>query len=810
MYGILSIVLILSFVLAACAQPTATPVPPTKAPPPTTAPAAAAPTAAPAATKAPAPTAVPAAAGLKGAVTLWHAYGTGSTEEKALTQVLDGLKKENPDLKLNVLQIPFDQVFNKWETEVAAGGGPDMFTVPNDNVGNQVRAKLLAPLDDYLKGNTAGFVPSSFEGATLDGKVYGVPGIIKAVALYYNKSTVPAPPKNTDELLAMVKAGKKIAINQNNYHNFGWLTGAFGGKLMDAGGACIADQGGFADALKFMADLKAAGASFQTDGGKADTLFRQGQVDMIINGPWVLGDYKKDLGDKLGVAPMPAGPKGAATPLAGVDYWHVNPNIKPDQQKLAVQVGLYIFGKKGAQIYTDVAGSPMVRTDVAAADPLVKAFAEAAAAGFPRPQSKEFGNWWGPFGDAVTKVMEGKSAPADAVKEACAAMNKASGKTAAAPAAPAAAAPAPTGLKGAVTLWHAYGTGSTEEKALTQVLAEMKKDSPDLKVNVLQIPFDQVFNKWETEVAAGGGPDMFTVPNDNVGNQVRAKLLAPLDDYLKDQKGGFVPSSFNGATLDGKVYGVPGIIKAVALYYNKSTVPAPPKTTDDLLALVKAGKKIAINQNNYHNFGWLTGAFGGKLMDDGGKCIADQGGFADALKFMADLKAAGASFQTDGGKADTLFRQGQVDMIINGPWVLGDYKKDLGDKLGVAPMPAGPKGAATPLAGVDYWHVNPNIKPDQQKLAVQVGLYIFGKKGAQIYTDVAGSPMVRTDVAAADPLVKAFAEAAAAGFPRPQSKEFGNWWGPFGDAVTKVMEGKSAPADAVKEACAAMNKASGK
>ena len=129
-------------------------------------------------------------------------------------------------------------------------------------------------------------------------------------------------------------------------------------------------------------------------------------------------------------------------------------------------------------------------------------------------------------------------------------------------------------------------------------------------------------------------------------------------------------------------------------------------------------------------------------MDDTGKCVADQGGFADALQFMADLKAAGATFETDGGKADTLFRQGQADMIINGPWTLGDYKKDLGDKLGVAPMPAGPKGAATPLAGVDCWYVNPNSKPEQQKLAAMVALYLFGAKGAQIYADVAGSPMV--------------------------------------------------------------------
>lgn len=365
---------------------------------------------------------------------------------------------------------------------------------------------------------------------------------------------------------------------------------------------------------------------------------------------------------------------------------------------------------------------------------------------------------------------------------------------------------APQAVK--LQLWHAYHTGENEEKAINQILDQYRKDHPEVTIDVLAVPFDQIFNKWETEVAAGGGPDMFTAPNDNLGNEVRGGLVAPLDDLLAGKLTGYTQTGINGVTVDGKIYAVPGIAKAVGLYYNKTNVPTPPATTDELMTMVKAGKKIAIMQYAYHNFGFFTGAFGGKLMDDTGKCIADQGGFAEAMQYLADLKAAGANFETDEGKANSMFQQGQVDMIISGPWMLGTFKDALGDKLGVAPMPAGPKGPATPLTGIDGWYINPNSK--NKEAAVALALYIFGPEGMKIYADVAGDPPARTDVQPSDPLVKAFADIADAGFPRPQSVEFGNWWGPFGDAFTKVMEGQATPADAVAQACKDMNTASGK
>ena len=374
-----------------------------------------------------------------GKIKLWYAYDAGGAEEDALIQAVALLKKDQPKLVVTLERVPFGRpdeqgkIFQRWKTAVGAAGAPDMFTVPNDNTGAQAREGVIAPLDNYLKVDAANFFPrASFEGAKVDGKIYGVPGIAKAVALYYNKSTIPNPPATTAELLQMVKSGKTIAVNQNAYHSFGFLTGAFGGTLLNANGVCVADQGGFAPALQFLKDLKAApGATFDTtdDNAVSNQLFAQGAVDMTIQGPWKLGEFRQALGDaNLGVAKMPAGSVGAATPLAGVDYWYVNPNISAQQKKLAVAVAMYLFGPKGAQIYSDTARSPMVTLGVEPASERVQAFADAAAAGFPRPQSKEFGNYWGPFGTAINKVLNDGVNPATAVQEATQAMNAANGK----------------------------------------------------------------------------------------------------------------------------------------------------------------------------------------------------------------------------------------------------------------------------------------------------------------------------------------------------------------------------------------------
>ncbi|MDN5273061.1 extracellular solute-binding protein [Chloroflexus sp. MS-CIW-1] len=407
-FSLIALLALFATLLSACGQ--ATP--------------AAQPTAAPAA-----PTAAPAqpttdGMAITGTITLWHAYGTGSAEEKAINILIDRARAAYPNATINVLQIPFDQIFNKFNNEVSSGGGPDMFVAPNDSLGSQIRAGVLADLSEY-QSRLTDVAPTGVAGMSLNGKLYGIPESFKAVALYYNKSKVANPPTTTDELLALVKGGNTLVLNQNAYHNFGWLQ-AFGGQLMDASGKCIADQAGGAEWFAYLKALKEVPTvTFSTDGGQADSLFKDGKADMIINGPWVLGDYRAVLGDNLGVAPMPGAVKPAG-PLTGVDGFYVS--INSQNVAGAVALAMFLTSPESMKVYVDEAGHVPVSTKVEISDPLVQAFAQASATGVPRPQIPELDNYWGPFGDAMTKVLDGGADPAAAVTEACALMNTANGK----------------------------------------------------------------------------------------------------------------------------------------------------------------------------------------------------------------------------------------------------------------------------------------------------------------------------------------------------------------------------------------------
>jgi len=357
-----------------------------------------------------------------------------------------------------------------------------------------------------------------------------------------------------------------------------------------------------------------------------------------------------------------------------------------------------------------------------------------------------------------------------------------------------------------VTFWHAYGTGSAEELALAKVLANAAVDMPQYKINVLQIPFADIYNKYRTDVAAGGGPDMFVAPNDSLGDDARAGLIADITELTKGKFDGVNQLGVDGMSLDGKVYGIPESLKAVTMWYNTSLLPVAPKTTDELMAAMEAGTPISINYGCYHMFGFYS-AFGGNIFDPSWKVIADQGtGVTDTFTFLNKAyqlqKTNGWAMNDSDGLAP--FNEGKLAAIFNGNWAMADYKKALGDKLAVAPLPAGAGGPAKPMLGVDGYYINPNSA--NQAAAIDVALYLSNAKSQAIMMTEAGHVPVRTDVELTDPLIKGLVDAFNVGATiRPQVPELGKYWSNF-CGPDAIYEKGVEPAQFVKDAVAGANK----
>jgi arabinogalactan oligomer/maltooligosaccharide transport system substrate-binding protein len=369
------------------------------------------------------------------------------------------------------------------------------------------------------------------------------------------------------------------------------------------------------------------------------------------------------------------------------------------------------------------------------------------------------------------------------------------------------ATPAPAGLKGELTVWHSYGSGAgTEAQALKEVTDKIKAANPDLTLTIQDVKFDDLFKKFELEAASGGGPDLFIAPNDSLGKEARASLFLDVTSMLEGKLTNDSQVSVDGSKVDGKLYMVPESLKAVAMYYDKSKIATAPATTDELLAGVKNGTiKAGFDaHSSYHSFGWWA-AFGGQLMDDSSKCVADTTGVADAYNYFQELQQAGAKWYDKYDDLASDFKSGKIDLIVDGPWASGGYKDALKDDLAVAPMPAGPKGPSKPLTGVDGWYINTNAK--DPNLAVAFALEMVKTDNEQIFVDKAGHIPADTTITISDPITQKFAEAVKTGFPRPQVPQLDNFWANFDNALKEVIQKGTDPQVAATTACAAMNKA---
>lgn len=367
-----------------------------------------------------------------------------------------------------------------------------------------------------------------------------------------------------------------------------------------------------------------------------------------------------------------------------------------------------------------------------------------------------------------------------------------------------------------LVIWHALQ--DAEGDGLLEIVDAFQAANPDVTIEPVFNPSNNLTNNFETAAGAGEGPDVILWANDAAGNWARSGLLLPITDLIDDELRAQVTDSGWGTfTFQGEVYGVPINAKTLAFFYNKSLVPEAPETWADVIAISEDLAEdgitgIAFQNGFFHTAGFLY-ALGGSLMDEEGNATFGPDGegrqaMEDYLAFhqmMYNLSLdEDSGVIIDGTSPNPAFQTGEVAMVYDGIWNLAQYQSDLGDDLGVALMPALDNGNVPAMfAQTTGFMVNSNVADDQAKLDafVKFAKFVTSPEGQMIGMEVAGWMPVNPNVEITDNEgLATFAEQFALGTPFPNQPELSQFWGPMGDAITAVSAGGQTPAEAAQAA----------
>lgn len=334
---------------------------------------------------------------------------------------------------------------------------------------------------------------------------------------------------------------------------------------------------------------------------------------------------------------------------------------------------------------------------------------------------------------------------------------------------------------------------------------------------VVEHPVDAP-SKFQQASGAGKGPDIFCWAHDRSGEWAKSGLIVPIRPTAKT-RAEIEDGAWKAFSYQGKLWGYPLAIETISLIYNKTLVPTPPKSFDEIpgidATLRPQGKRTILWDFNKSFFSWpLLAGGGGYVFGVDGKGDADPAKVgvntpgavrgAEVLELLIKNKhmPAGARYAEMEGS----FGRGELGMMISGPWAWDNAKKSRID-FGVAAIPSINGAPAKPFVGVLGCMITaPSKVPDIAREFIENHLLKLESLKI-INADVAlGVPANKAFYAelSADPNIRATMESARQGEPIPNIPEMGRFWGAMDSALEAITNGLQSPKDALNGAAARM------
>lgn len=363
---------------------------------------------------------------------------------------------------------------------------------------------------------------------------------------------------------------------------------------------------------------------------------------------------------------------------------------------------------------------------------------------------------------------------------------------------------------GKLTVWC-----SEKQVEILQELGNDFESMYGIPVEVQEMAFDQIKTKFLQAAPVGEGPDIIVTAHDQIGELVVSGLLLPMDFLTLSDRKEFTDTAINAFEYNGKLYGLPYGVEAIALFYNKDYLEEAPETFEELADIAAEYtddefRGFVYDAPNFYFTAPLLFANGGYVFKqtEGGLDPTDIGlnneGAVKGAEFLKGLYDMGVMKPGDNSQiADGLFKDGMAMAIINGPWAIEGYKQ-AGIDYGIAPIPSIDGNECRPFTGVQGFLIN-SQSPNSLFAIDFLANFINTTDVMYRLFQADPRPPARLDVAEmakdnAD--VYAFFESALTGIPMPNIPAMAAVWGAMGDALNQIVNDELEPKDALDQAVA--------
>lgn len=368
-------------------------------------------------------------------------------------------------------------------------------------------------------------------------------------------------------------------------------------------------------------------------------------------------------------------------------------------------------------------------------------------------------------------------------------------------------------LTGTVTFWD---TSNDTEGAVFQAVAEdFQEMHPGVTVEYVNIGWDGAQDKFKNAAGANEAPDVMRTEVAWVSDFASLGYLAPLDGTAAvDNEGDYLEQAWASTQYDGQTYAVPQVIDTLALFYNKALLDEAgvevPETLEDIknsadaLSDLKAPFYLR-GDDPYWFLPYIYGE-GGDLVDAESQTVTidDEAGAA-AFQAVQDLLDSGAAITdtTDGwtNMMDS-FGNGDVAMMINGPWAINDARTAIGDEnLGVAPVPAGGATQGAPQGGWNYgvYAGSPDLDASYEFVKYMSSAEAQQKITEELSLLPTRSSVYEIDSVATNEMVQFFKPAIEVAHERAWIPEANSLFDPLKEEVEAMLLGQSTPEETAQK-----------